>query len=155
MVKWLTSLGAALFVFVVDRITKIWVLKKLSVHSFVKINDFLNVVHVTNKGGLWGIGNHRGGTFFVVASILAIVVVLALLKRQRDGDVLSSLAFGFILGGGMGNLVDRLLYGSVIDFIDVHYKGWHWPAFNFADAFIVVGIIMLVLFYRPERSGSG
>ncbi len=152
MVKWFSSLGAALFVFVLDRISKIWILKKLSVHSFIKINDFLNVVHVSNKGGLWGIGNHRGSGFFIVASVLAIVVVFALLKRLKEKDILSAVAFGFILGGGIGNLLDRLFYGSVIDFIDFHYKNWHWPAFNFADTFIVIGIFMLILFYRPEKA---
>ena len=152
MVKWFVSGLSALFVFVLDRLSKVWILKKLSVSGTIKITNFLNIVHVMNKGGLWGVGRHslRSGFFFIVVSFIAIAVVLALIKRLNERDYLSSCAFGFILGGGIGNLFDRFVYGSVIDFIDLHLGDLHWPAFNFADTFIVIGIIMLLIFYRPQ-----
>ena len=151
MVKWFIAFITAFFWFLLDRITKLWVLKNIAGKGVIRVNDFLNIVYVTNKGGLWGIGNHRGSGFFIFASIVAIFVILAFLKKITSEKRLVSFSLGLILGGGIGNLVDRFAYGKVIDFIDFHYKSWHWPAFNVADLGITIGIVLLVLFYGSGR----
>jgi signal peptidase II len=104
-------------------------------------------VRVHNTGAAFSFLSDAGGWqrwFFVGLGVLA-VAVLAFLMIRHAGQVLFSLAATLIISGAIGNTIDRLSYGYVVDFIDWHYAGWHWPAFNFADSFIMVGAGLFIL----------
>lgn len=140
----------AFLVFLVDRISKNIIVGTVS--GIVKVNEFLNIVLVYNRGIVFGLGhNARSGWIFVFASILAIIVVLSLYKRMKAEDRFSLTSLGMVMGGGVGNLVDRIYYGYVIDFIDLHVGRYHWPAFNFADTFIVIGVFLLLYSWGRNR----
>ncbi|MGC8754346.1 MAG: signal peptidase II [Thermosulfidibacteraceae bacterium] len=137
---WLTSI----IVFLIDRITKTIVVKTLFGKS-VEILPFFSLTFVGNRGIVFGIGSsYRSSFTFVLASLLAIAVVLILYRRLKADDKIVHVSLGMIFGGGLGNLFDRLFYGYVIDFIDLHIGNYHWPAFNVADTFIVIGVLLFL-----------
>lgn len=141
---WITSV----VIFVLDRLTKVWVLNNL-VGKEIKLTSFLNLIFVGNRGIVFGIGNsYRSSWTFVFASVMAIIVVFLLFRRLRSADRYLYVSLGMILGGGLGNLVDRVIYGYVVDFIDFHIGNYHWPAFNVADTFIVVGVLLFLLRWK-------
>ncbi|MGB9667859.1 MAG: signal peptidase II [Thermosulfidibacteraceae bacterium] len=137
---WLTSI----IVFLIDRITKTIVVKTLFGKS-VEILPFFSLTFVGNRGIVFGIGSsYRSSFTFILASLLAIAVVLILYRRLKADDKIVHVSLGMIFGGGLGNLFDRLFYGYVIDFIDLHIGNYHWPAFNVADTFIVIGVLLFL-----------
>jgi signal peptidase II len=145
------GLGALLISLCLDLLTKHLVLTHL--HFGDKkpiIEGFFYLTHVRNPGAAFGLFAPAPAelrlTFFIGISALAIVVILSYYHRLAPGDRLSALALGMILGGALGNLVDRVRYGEVIDFLHFRlWKGYTWPDFNFADSFIVVGVGFLIL----------
>ena len=143
-----------------DQITKLAVLNGMDLWaSKPVIPGFFNLVHIVNKGSAFGFLN-RGDInwqtpVLIVASIAAMFLVFYLLSKARPGDVMVYTGLGLILGGDVGNLIDRVAYGHVIDFLDFHVGGWHWPAFNVADIGISMGaLIMIVSFYQAGRNAS-
>ncbi|MGB9807207.1 MAG: signal peptidase II [Thermosulfidibacteraceae bacterium] len=137
---WMTSI----IVFLIDRITKTIVVKTLFGKS-VEILPFFSLTFVGNRGIVFGIGSsYRSSFTFILASLLAIAVVLILYRRLKADDKIAHVSLGMIFGGGLGNLFDRLFYGYVIDFIDLHIGNYHWPAFNVADTFIVIGVLLFL-----------
>ena len=144
MSSWLLVAAA---IVVLDQLTKILVGIYLQTEKFVSITSWLNLVLVYNTGAAFSFLASAGGWqryFFIVSSIVIIAGILFFLRRNA-GQRLFSLALSLILGGAAGNLIDRLLYGQVTDFIDFHIWGWHWPAFNVADSAITIGAILLVI----------
>jgi signal peptidase II len=145
----------ALLVIACDQITK-WI--ALTGVDFganpITVTSFFNLVLVWNRGVSFGLFNEAGAAGPWVLSGLAIAVVLGLLYwlRQADGRVTVA-ALGLVIGGALGNVIDRFRFGAVIDFLDVHMAGYHWPAFNVADAAICVGAGLLLLdgLLSPER----
>ena len=146
-------------VFMGDQASKALVVERIPLYRvFPVIEGFFNLTHVHNAGGAFGFlaGQHPilRAALFLSASILAIGLILVFHHRTPPGHPWLSTAFALILGGALGNLVDRLQMGSVIDFLDVHIGRYHWPAFNVADSAITVGIgifVVLLLFRRlPE-----
>jgi len=128
-----------------DQWTKHMVQKSLPFHQTVAVvPGFFNLTHVRNPGGAFGIfGGEKGGLgslLFVVVSLLAIGILLVLMLRVREGEEIYSLSYSLVLSGAIGNLIDRLQYGEVIDFLDFHLFSIHWPAFNIADSAICIGI---------------
>jgi len=122
--------------YALDQLTKQWVLRSVSAYDArVVVPDFFNLVNVTNTGAAFG--SFRGNnTFFVVISIVALVVVTVLLVRHSRSDPWRDISLALLLAGILGNLTDRLLYGHVIDFLlfNLHNRyADHWPAFNVAD----------------------
>jgi signal peptidase II len=121
------------------------------------IHGFFNLVHVRNTGGAFGIFGGEGGgvgsLFFVVVSVVAIGSILILLIRLKEDEKIISLSLSFILSGAVGNLIDRLWHGEVVDFLDFYVSSYHWPAFNIADSAICVGIglMILVLFVKDHK----
>jgi signal peptidase II len=113
------------------------------------VHGFFNLVHVRNTGGAFGIfGGEKGGLgslLFVVVSLVAIGSILFLFIRLRDDEETLSLSFSLVLSGAMGNLIDRLRYGEVVDFLDFYLLSFHWPAFNIADSAICLGIGLMAL----------
>ncbi len=110
------------------------------------ITPFLNLVTVWNRGVSFGFlaGHELGRIYFLVGSALALISVMAVWLYRVQGQVLT-VALSMIIGGAIGNVVDRLRFGAVADFIDFHIGGWHYPSFNLADSFIVIGVCLIML----------
>jgi signal peptidase II len=146
-------------VFAADQLTKLVVKRTLDLHDSIRVLDgFLNIVHARNPGAAFSFLADAPawfrGPFFIAITASAIGVLLYAITRLPAEDRLLRLALGGVLGGALGNLFDRLVYGEVIDFIDVHWKGHHWPAFNVADSSITVAVVAVILqsliFHRAE-----
>ncbi len=115
-------------------------------HSIPVVEGWVDLIHVRNTGAAFGLlaGHRRAlGSFVLIAfSLVAIGFLIHLLRRLSQKDTGLILSLTFILGGALGNLVDRVFHGEVIDFLDVHWNAYHWPAFNVADSFITVGAVL-------------
>ena len=136
----------AVVVLLLDQATKQLALARLALHEPVVLLPFLNLTLVYNKGAAFGFLSSASGwqnAFFIVVALVACGVILYLLRQTRDR--LFAAALMLVLGGAIGNLVDRIIYGHVVDFIDVYYQTWHWPAFNVADSAITIGAILIAL----------
>lgn len=143
----LAWLWLAALVLVLDQITKVLVMNRLDPYQeVIALTGFFNLVHVHNTGAAFSLfadqpGWQRG--FFLTVAIIASSVILALLARTR-GRSLFCAALALILGGAVGNVIDRIFYGHVIDFLDIYVGAWHWPAFNVADSAITLGAGLLI-----------
>ena len=133
------------FLFVADRITKIKAIKNLSNVNDIYINDYLNLKLNFNTGIGFGLFSLESGIGYNLISFLIFLVLIYLFYLVSNSDFLDKLLFSMILGGAMGNFYDRIVYFSVPDFIDVHYKDFHWFTFNLADIFISLGIMSLLI----------
>jgi signal peptidase II len=139
-------LGIAVIVILADQLTKIAVNKVFSYGEGRVITPFFNLVLVYNKGAAFSFLSAAGGWqrwAFTALGVVAALVICYLLKRHATQKLFCT-ALALIMGGALGNVIDRLLYGHVIDFLDFHVGGWHWPAFNLADSAICVGAALLV-----------
>ena len=143
MRKWL---GLAATVLVLDQLTKVAIRRTFNLHEMVEITPFFNVVLVYNKGAAFSLladaGGWQRGLFIAIA--LSASVWIAWLLRKYSSETLFCLALSLILGGAIGNVIDRVLYGAVVDFLDFHAAGVHWPAFNVADSAITCGAVLLI-----------
>jgi signal peptidase II len=156
--KWKLVLSWLVPIIVLDQLTKIIVDRTMPLHHSIPIVDgFFSLTYVRNTGAAFGIfaGSHEVFRlpFLIGVSILAIGFILVMLKRLRDDATGLVTALTFILGGAIGNLIDRVRHGEVIDFLDVYYSNYHWPAFNLADSFITVGVT-ITLFYLVGNKGD-
>ena len=140
-------LGLALVILMADQFTKVLNVGTYQVGDSTLVTQFFNVVRVHNSGAAFSFLAGAGGWqrwFFTVIGVGAALLILWLLKSHA-GQKLFSFAMACILGGAIGNVIDRLLYGYVVDFLDFHGLGWHFPAFNIADSAITVGAACLIL----------
>jgi len=154
--KWTIVAGWLAAIVIVDQITKAIVDRTMPLHySIPLIDGFLNLTYIRNTGAAFGIfaGTHEVFrlSFLIGVSILAIGFILVMLKRLRESETGLAAALAFILGGAIGNLIDRIVYGEVIDFLDVYWSIYHWPAFNVADSAISVGVVCLIIHFAFER----
>ena len=146
---------------ILDQITKLWVQDHLVLFTtHPVIPGFFNLVHVLNRGAAFGFLNRSDiewqTYFFFAATALAVIIIFHLLRMARDDDKLLIIGLACILGGALGNLIDRIKTGEVVDFLDFYWKSYHWPAFNVADIAIFLGSLgLLVAFYRFRRPTSG
>jgi signal peptidase II len=135
-------------VLALDQASKLLIARLVPLHQAREIiPGFFAIAHVQNRGAAFGLlANLPGaGTLFVVISLIAIVLICVYFRWLKDREVWTPLCLALVLTGAVGNLIDRFRLGSVVDFLDVHYKGWHWPAFNVADASITIGVLLLAL----------
>jgi signal peptidase II len=159
---------SAAVVFILDQISKTWIFRNLDLGSYYPpeaitvIEGFFYIVHIGNEGAAWGMLSGYGGLLSAFALVALVVIyklrhTLELQKRPMQW------AFGLLIGGILGNLVDRLIHGHVIDFLDFHFPfsiPWimptgRYPSFNIADCGIVIGVFLyLFLSFRAERSGG-
>ena len=140
-------LGIALIIILAHQFTKTLILGYFQLGDSRTVTSFFNVVRVHNTGAAFSFLAGASGWqrwFFVGLGTLATVFIVWML-RNHGGQRLFSWALSLILGGAVGNVVDRLLHGYVVDFIQVHYAGWYFPSFNIADSAITVGAVCLVL----------
>ncbi|WP_414696965.1 signal peptidase II [Paraburkholderia sp.] len=149
-------LGIALIVILFDQLTKIAIRKIFEYGVPHQITSFFNLILVYNRGAAFSFLAMAGGWqrwAFTALGVVAALVICYLLKRH-SGQKMFCTALALILGGALGNVIDRLMYGHVIDFLDFHVGGWHWPAFNLADSAITIGAILLVLDELRRVRGS-
>jgi signal peptidase II len=156
--KWKRVLGWVVIILVLDQLTKMIVDRTMSLHQSIPIIDgFFSLTYVRNTGAAFGIfaGSHEAFRlpFLILVSVLALGFVVVMLKRLRDEETGLITALSFIIGGAIGNLVDRVLYGEVIDFLDFYWSNYHWPAFNVADSCITVGVL-ITLYYLIRAKGE-
>ena len=141
-------LGLAAVVFVADQLTKKWALARLdAVHPVVVVPDFFHLVLVMNPGVAFGIFAGVPPQWRWIVSLFSLTA-LALLgslafKIMPRGSLMARVAIGLVFGGAAGNLLDRWRFGAVVDFLDVFWRSYHWPAFNVADSAITVGVSLL------------
>ena len=158
--RFAAPIAIATFVFVADQATKLLIRKTVEPHDSIPVLDgFVDIVHARNPGAAFSFLADAPAwfraPFFVIISITAIVVLLYVIARLPLEDRLMRFALGGVLGGALGNLLDRLAFGEVTDFVDLHWRGYHWPAFNVADSSItlaVTAVVVQALFSR--RPGS-
>ena len=160
--KYLILVVVFCVVFFFDQITKAYVHRTLHKFQSVEIvKNFFHITHVRNTGAAFGLlagpAHPLRTALFVVISGVAIGAILLIYRRIEDDDTLHALAFSLLLSGAAGNLVDRVWMGHVIDFLDFHWYGHHWPAFNFADSAICggIGLILLNMVMGARRSPLG
>jgi signal peptidase II len=140
-------LGIAAIVIMLDQITKVTVSKLFSFGESHTVTSFFNLVLAHNRGAAFSFLAAESGWqrwFFTGIAVAAALFILYLL-RKHSGQRMFCWALALILGGAIGNVIDRSLYGYVIDFLDFHAAGWHWPAFNVADSAICIGAALLVV----------
>jgi signal peptidase II len=146
---WLLAISA--FLLLADRMTKIWVGKHIAFGDAIPIiPHVLRITHWTNEGAAFSLFADSASPntvrwALISFSLLAAVVVLIAMIRMGDRFNLATIALALIFAGALGNVHDRIVYGSVIDFIEVHIFSYHWPDFNVADSSIVVGACLLML----------
>ncbi|MGV2291995.1 signal peptidase II [Trinickia sp. YCB016] len=140
-------LGIALIVILADQLTKIAVSKVFAYAVPYSITPFFNFFLVFNRGAAFSFLAAAGGWqrwAFTLLGVAAAAVICYLMKRHGNQRLFCT-SLALIMGGALGNVIDRIVYGHVIDFLDFHVGGWHWPAFNLADSAITIGAILLVL----------
>jgi signal peptidase II len=140
-------LGWAMVLLIADQFTKVLIMGYYQLGDSTPVTSFFNVVRVHNTGAAFSFLASAGGWqrwFFTGIGVAAVLLILWLLKKHA-GQKLFAFAMASILGGALGNVIDRVLYGYVVDFLDFHWKSWHFPAFNVADSAITVGAACLIL----------
>ena len=138
-----------------DRISKIKIIDYQTENSQIYINDFVNLDLVWNTGIGFGFFSSNSNLIYNSITAIICVIVIFIIYLIIKSLFMDKLFLSLILGGALGNLYDRLTYYAVPDFIDIHYKGFHWFTFNMADIFITAGIIMLLikeLFIKNEKN---
>jgi signal peptidase II len=139
-------LGISLIVLLLDQLSKITITKLLDVGQSYPVTDFFNLVLVYNKGAAFSFLATESGWqrhLFTAIGIAASVYIVHLLRKHARQRMFCW-ALALILGGAIGNVIDRILYGHVIDFLDIFIGNWHWPAFNIADSAICIGAVLFV-----------
>ena len=130
-------------VIMADIITKEMIVSSVSLYERINVLPFLNIVHVQNKGAAFGVFAGLGNNIFIGIAIIAIIFIVVYLMKAPKG--LETYALSLVLGGAIGNFVDRVRIGKVTDFIDVYVNDWHWPSFNVADSALTVGIALFII----------
>lgn len=144
-----TATLIAVAMFVLDQFTKNLIVDRYHLgESRPLIPGFFSLTYVRNRGGAFGLladlPGPTGQIFFIVFAIGALVLLARMLRGTPRSDVVQRFALTSVIGGAAGNLYDRIRYGEVVDFLDVYVGDWHWPAFNLADSFISVGVVLLL-----------
>ena len=148
----LISLG----IVVIDQITKVYIMQTMRLHESIPvIPNLFSITYIRNPGAAFGILSTSSGSFrlifFGLTSIFALGLLGTILARMPKDDWMGQISVVAILGGAVGNLLDRLRFGEVIDFLDFYIEPYHWPAFNVADSAITVGVLFLILHFAFEK----
>ena len=140
----------------IDQVTKLSIMQSMRLHESIPIvQDFFSLTYIRNPGAAFGLlagsSNAFRMVFFGVTSLIALALLGTILFRLPEKDWVGQLSISGVLGGAIGNLIDRLRYGEVIDFLDVYVNSYHWPAFNVADSAISVGVVFLIIHFAFEK----
>jgi signal peptidase II len=131
----------AILVVLLDQITKFLARSLIGPFETIKVFPFLHLVSVRNEGAAFGLFKGFGNIPFILISLIAVIVVIVLLIRGKE----DRFGLALILGGAIGNMIDRITLGSVTDFVDVFAGRLHWPAFNVADSALTIGLVVMVV----------
>jgi signal peptidase II len=145
MLKWL---GLSLLAVLLDQITKLWVAHDMQLFQSIEILPYFRLTYVHNTGAAFSFLSEAGGWqrwFFAALALVIGSVIAVWLTRLKAHETLLAVSLSLVLGGAIGNLIDRLAYGYVIDFLDIYVQSWHWPAFNIADSAITLGVVLMLL----------
>ena len=137
--------------FALDKVSKYIINLKLLIGDKIEITSFFNIVNYKNTGFIFGIFSEIPYMLYLIINIFLFIIVMYILLKLYFENSRLLLPLSLISGGGIGNLIERFFYHGVTDFIDIYYKSYHWPAFNFADLFISSGIIIFVLLNITEN----
>ncbi|MCH7732918.1 MAG: signal peptidase II [Candidatus Marinimicrobia bacterium] len=141
----MTVLVYTIFVVILDQVTKQIARTSMTFHDSIPvIRNFFHFTYVENSGIAFGINFPGGSVIFPIASIIATVAVFYYLWLVRKDQIVVRLSLALILGGAIGNLIDRLLFGKVVDFFDFSIAGYHWPVFNVSDSSVTIGLILFL-----------
>jgi signal peptidase II len=143
-------------IILVDQLTKLQIMQTMRLHESIPIiPNLFSLTYIRNPGAAFGLlagsSNAFRMVFFGLTSLFALGLLSTILLRMPEQDWVGRLSVSGILGGAIGNLIDRLRYGEVIDFLDVYVENYHWPAFNVADSAITVGVIFLIIHFAFEK----
>lgn len=157
--KYLLSTFVSLSVIILDQCTKYLIIKSFALHhSLTIIEHYLTIVHTRNRGIAFGLlsgqGNGMRGILLITTSLLAIAFIFYLLSSLRSTRTYAIVTLSLILGGAIGNLIDRVRWREVVDFIDLHWYHYHWPAFNCADSAISIGLVLLIIGIATKKFPS-
>ncbi|MGD2119299.1 MAG: signal peptidase II [Chromatiales bacterium] len=144
MLRWLLL---SLLVIALDQASKIWVENSFELYERLPLTGFFNLTLVYNQGAAFSFLADAGGWqrwFFTILAVVISAVLIGWLRRLQSHETLLAVSLALLIGGALGNLIDRIAYGHVIDFLDVYYQQWHWPAFNLADSAITLGVILFI-----------
>jgi signal peptidase II len=157
--KYLIVTVISLFVIVLDQYTKYLIIQSVALHqSLDVIQNYVTIVHARNKGIAFGIFATQGsGTqtiLLIITSCLAISFIFYLASSLKGKQLYATITLSLILGGAIGNLIDRIRWGEVVDFIDLHWHHYHWPAFNVADSAISLVLVLLIIEIKKKKFPS-
>ncbi len=146
--KYLILLAVSAVVLILDQATKLYIDRTMDLHTSVTVvENFFNITYLRNKGAAFSfLANFSYRLpFFILISVVAVAVILVVFHKLRDDQRFTAVALALIFSGALGNLIDRVRLGEVIDFLDAHWYEHHWPAFNVADSAICVGVAFLAI----------
>ncbi|GAM08520.1 lipoprotein signal peptidase [Geobacter sp. OR-1] len=153
--NYLILLLVSLVSLIIDQATKAYIDRVMDIHqSFPVLRDLFSITYVRNKGAAFGFLANTSFRipFFIFVSVVAVFVILFAYRKLRPDQKLAQVSLALILSGAVGNLIDRVRLGEVIDFLDVYWKTYHWPAFNIADSAICIGVFLLAVDMLREES---
>jgi signal peptidase II len=145
---------------ILDQVVKFYIQQTMRLHeTVVVIPGFFHLTHIRNPGAAFGLladqGNGFRFVFFMITSTVAVALLIMLLYKTPHDQWLAPVAISLVLGGAFGNLLDRIRFGEVVDFLDFFVSGVHWPAFNVADSAITIGITILTIhFFIDQRKNQ-
>ncbi|MGP8153426.1 MAG: signal peptidase II [Smithella sp.] len=154
-------LGTA-FVIALDQITKAAIMAKFFIHeSYAVINGFFNLVYVMNPGAAFGFLANSSAifryVFFIGITAVVILLIIYYIAKSKSQNMPTVISLTLIFAGAVGNLIDRVRFGAVVDFLDFYVRTWHWPAFNVADLSISLGAVLMIwgmITQRKEKTAS-
>jgi signal peptidase II len=149
--------GLIIILLVIDQVTKAMIARNIFLNSSVDvIPGFFQLVHIRNRGAIFGFFNQSGNQLIylilTLASLTALGLVIYYFFRTPVEEKFLRISLSLILAGALGNFIDRIFRGYVIDFLDLSFRGWHWPSFNVADSCISIGALMLIFTLLFKRS---
>ena len=145
MLKWL---WLSLLAIILDQGSKLAITSSMQLYQSIQVMPYFRLTYVHNTGAAFSFLSEAGGWqrwFFAGLALVISAVIAVWLSRLKPHETLLAVALSLVLGGAIGNLIDRLAYGYVIDFLDVYYQTWHWPAFNIADSAITLGVVLMLV----------
>ncbi len=154
MLKWL---WLSALVIVLDQVSKYMATEMLEMFQPVAVMPMFNLTLMYNPGAAFSFLSEAGGWqrwFFTIVALVISGVIFTWIRRLDVGQHLQAAALSLVLGGALGNLIDRLLLGHVVDFIQIYYDRWYWPAFNIADSAITLGVVLLILDTLRNKTAS-
>jgi signal peptidase II len=156
--RYVILLVVSALVLILDQASKLYIDRTLPLHSSITvIRGFFNITYLRNKGAAFGILANSAYRlpFFILVSAVAVAVIFEAVRRLRDDQRFAAVSLALIFSGALGNLIDRVRLGEVIDFLDAHWFEHHWPSFNIADSAICIGVALLAIdMLREERTSA-